>query len=762
MRTQVWLLAAALGMVASAAAAEPDRPRIYYPRNVRRSFFDGNSATTAVTDLPTEPISTTHSSTKRSLLDGLGAGLGGLLGGGSSKPASGTPGDGKAGNQTVPAQSTTSPPKSPPKSSTGGDNGKTGGETGGNGGKDGGKTHHSSIVVAPTGIVSKQGTSETNTTPPPSKSTSQGGNIVGSVLTGLLGDHSTSSHHATSPDSTHPPPKSQPTQSASQPASETNTHKDLPTTHSKPTPTSSHHGILPASSVLGGIFPSSSSSSSSSIETHTHSHGHTDTQTQTASNGQGHTTQTKPPVTQSTRPASVTNSAHSASTTDTPPVVNSTSTDLGTGPVTQTGVVNSTATDGPTQTQTGTSSLPTGVVNGTDTATNAATGTHTGTNTGTRTGTHIGTATVSGTGTASQTNTNNGKSTAIPTTTASHKPVTSIEATATVSNTNTNDWLPSTIVAEATSMTGNPATQTADQTGASSSNSIPTSVPRVILPDNQNPDQAPPADTTLIEIGFFFPLNYVFVAQNPVAAAQIFKFLPQALANGGGFSVDKVMVSKLIPDDTMDLWGYVTTIAQVYYPSTLVQTLQMDLWAPNSGIYNNQDSIVRNLTSVINPKIDIYGNIDGDGSPPAGSGSSDSSTGSNNDPFDNSSSGSGSTSSKQKAMAAGIAVGAVGLCAMYGAAMFIVARRYKRKKQGHTRASSLGGSSNASSEMRYTGGGSPALMGGALMSREFVGGYGGVAGGRDSHGSGRSGAGNSARTANISAPLSAENSLGWN
>ena len=69
------------------------------------------------------------------------------------------------------------------------------------------------------------------------------------------------------------------------------------------------------------------------------------------------------------------------------------------------------------------------------------------------------------------------------------------------------------------------------------------------------------------------------------------------------------------------------------------------------------------------------------------------------------------------------------------------------------------------------------MMGGALLSRDFTG-YGAVtgaavaggavasgAGGRDSHGSGRTGrsaANNSSRTAYISAPVAAENSLGWN
>src|SRR5690606_39340149 len=70
-------------------------------------------------------------------------------------------------------------------------------------------------------------------------------------------------------------------------------------------------------------------------------------------------------------------------------------------------------------------------------------------------------------------------------------------------------------------------------------------------------------------------------------------------------------------------------------------------------------------------------------------------------------------------LTAGIAVGAFGLSVMYGAAMFIVARRYKRKRQAHRRSSSITGS-EASSEMQYARNGSPAMMGGALRSEEHT------------------------------------------
>ncbi|EWG46317.1 hypothetical protein FVEG_06853 [Fusarium verticillioides 7600] len=336
-------------------------------------------------------------------------------------------------------------------------------------------------------------------------------------------------------------------------------------------------------------------------------------------------------------------------------------------------------------------------------------------------------------------------------------PVTSIRPTATL--TNTNNWLPTTIVFEPTSIPAQPS----QPTETSTSTGLPANIPRVILPND--PNKPIPEGSVPIQLGFLFPFNYKFLARNTVAAAQLFKYLPKGLADAGGFSKDRILVSKIVPLDTQSQWGYITALAKIHYPENMIDSLQADLITPNSPLYNNDLEIVRNLTSVINTKIDIFGDSDTDNN--TDNGNSDDANSGNGDVFGNS--GEGDKSAKQKATTAGIAVGAVGLSVMYGAAMFLVARRYKRKKQqGHRRASSIG-SSQRSSEMQYTGNGSPALMGGALMSRDFSA-YGAThaeqgqvrPGGRDSHGSGRSGMGNSARTAYISAPVAAENSLGWN
>jgi hypothetical protein len=249
-------------------------------------------------------------------------------------------------------------------------------------------------------------------------------------------------------------------------------------------------------------------------------------------------------------------------------------------------------------------------------------------------------------------------------------------------------------------------------------------------------------------------LNYEFVARHSTSAAQIFNLLPEALAAAGGFDVSRVQVSRLVPYDTRERWGYIATIAKLHYPETLVESLQSDLWARNSALYNNERVLVRNLTAVIDNRIDLFG--DNEDALSSGGEDNNEDAPTNNDDFDDNS---GGQSSSQQATTAGIAIGAVAVSAIYGAAMFIVARRYKRKRQAHTRSSST--VSSDMSEVRYGSNGSPALMGGALMSQEFSS-YGGAAGGRQSQGSGRSGMNNSVRTAGISAPMAAENSLGWN
>jgi len=267
----------------------------------------------------------------------------------------------------------------------------------------------------------------------------------------------------------------------------------------------------------------------------------------------------------------------------------------------------------------------------------------------------------------------------------------------------------------------------------------------------------------LIQIGFREGYNYPFVVQNDKAAAQIFKYLPQALSEAAKFDISKAQVKRLVPMDTQNSLGYITTCAIVTYPISMVDALSIDIKLPNSALYNNDNQLIFNLTQQINPAIPITLGQTPDGLGGGTTGSSGGGSGgggSSSDPFGTSGgNNSGDSGGGHPGTTAGIVGGAVGVAAAYGVVMFVVARRYKRKKLAHRRASSI---SNPS-EMSEAGRGSPPVMGGALLSRDFTSSYGAVPPGeRNSHGSGRSGMGNSGRTQFISAPVAAENSLGWN
>jgi len=282
-------------------------------------------------------------------------------------------------------------------------------------------------------------------------------------------------------------------------------------------------------------------------------------------------------------------------------------------------------------------------------------------------------------------------------------------------------------------------------------------LPKVIT--NPNGTVTQPEDTTLIQIGFLCPLNYDFVVANSKSSAQIFAWLQPGLADGLGLQNDQVLIHTLVPLNTAAKMNCITTLALTYIPTSLVQTLRLDLNIPTSPIYNNGDASIASLMNLINPAIPLM----------PGSTLDNGATGTGISPVATSTATSGnngldqtnnqSQSPKAAGATAGIVLLGIGGSAAYGAAMFLVARRYKRRKQNHRRSSSIVGP-----EMRQSG--SPALLGGAgaFMSggRTSSGNTGntGNTNDRNSRGSGRTG--NSARTQQISAPMMAENSLGWN
>jgi len=258
---------------------------------------------------------------------------------------------------------------------------------------------------------------------------------------------------------------------------------------------------------------------------------------------------------------------------------------------------------------------------------------------------------------------------------------------------------------------------------------------------------------TLIQLGFFSELSWDFVALHSVSAAQIIQLLPEGVANGLNLQSHETIMHSLLPLNTASNIGYTTTTALLFIPTTMVDTISLDLHVPVSALYQNPDPIIAQLMNYLNPNIPLIPGANLAGSAASGTGASATATaaaGPGNDGIFNNKDQDTQTPTGTRNTAV-IAFSAVSAAAAYGAAMFFIARRYKKKKQGHRRSSSI----MSPSEMRQSG--SPALTGGGAY---MAGGRSSSGGDRNSRGSGRTG--NSARTQQISAPMMAENSLGWN
>jgi hypothetical protein len=242
----------------------------------------------------------------------------------------------------------------------------------------------------------------------------------------------------------------------------------------------------------------------------------------------------------------------------------------------------------------------------------------------------------------------------------------------------------------------------------------------------------------LIQLGFTRPLRYSFVATHPLSSSQIFLYIPQGLIYALEAAASDIAMFAIQPYDNSATTGYIATVAQAYIPSDKVDTLRKLLHNPISRLYNQPDDSATTLLGMIDPSIpllvgeydDTYGSsLSGDNSNGDNTNNSDDS---NEDSYDDSVAGANSSGST-KASSVGIGVGVVAGAAAYGAGMFWVARRYRKKRQLHRRTSST-------ADQMSQGGGS-LFTGGGRLSR---------------------GSGGSQRTQMISAPVMAENSLGWN
>lgn len=249
---------------------------------------------------------------------------------------------------------------------------------------------------------------------------------------------------------------------------------------------------------------------------------------------------------------------------------------------------------------------------------------------------------------------------------------------------------------------------------------------------------------------------------NPESQRQIFKYLPQGIADGLTIPLANVTMQTLRAYDTTADLHYITTLALFFIPSQQMDLLQLDLHTPAHHIYNNTDDSVKTMMSMINPAIPLTGDyLLGTPAAPGG-GNDDSSTSSNPDPANEGVPiGGVDNSSPVRGKSVGIAAGVLCGAAAYGAAMFFVARRYRKRKQSHGRSPSMMNSpvlSGASHD--YMGGANTALMsGGRGDGDRSLTPHNGYYYERHSRGSGHSG---STGRHQISAPTNAENSLGWN
>ncbi|KAL9621305.1 MAG: hypothetical protein Q9160_004196 [Pyrenula sp. 1 TL-2023] len=247
------------------------------------------------------------------------------------------------------------------------------------------------------------------------------------------------------------------------------------------------------------------------------------------------------------------------------------------------------------------------------------------------------------------------------------------------------------------------------------------------------------------------------------AVSQIFTFLPLGIAYGLDVNRKNVVMSNLAPYDNSKKTRYIATVAKAYIDSDLVDSLNLALHTRRSELYHHNNPSVRTLMSYIDPSIPLLGGLTLDG---AGVPNSNTQTGGNNSEENNNNSGAPLSGDQDnhnvRPSSVGVAVGVVCGAAIYGAAMFLVARRYRRRRNAHQRSSSMINTDDM--RQREGAGVMTALMSGGgegyrSTTPNQSGGTGGGRGSRNSRGSGRSG---SARTQFISAPVMAENSLGWN
>lgn len=257
---------------------------------------------------------------------------------------------------------------------------------------------------------------------------------------------------------------------------------------------------------------------------------------------------------------------------------------------------------------------------------------------------------------------------------------------------------------------------------------------------------------------------------------QIFSFTPMGVAFGLQIPANRVLMHSIQRYNAPQKRTYTTALALLYIPANLVEELSVSLHNPYSLIYQNPDPSIAQLMSMIDPSIPLIpggGPLSQDTFGPGGNGGGGDTTGrpgggqggDGSEGGDDEAEGPGGSggSSNVKATSVGIGLGVVGGAALYGAAMFFVARRYRKKRKQHRRTSSL---TSGMGEFGAVAAVAPAnpTPSDALMTGGRTDGYTSPTPYtvRDSQGSSTGTGSGSGRNQMISAPVMAENSLGWN
>ncbi|OQE71299.1 hypothetical protein PENNAL_c0108G04088 [Penicillium nalgiovense] len=303
--------------------------------------------------------------------------------------------------------------------------------------------------------------------------------------------------------------------------------------------------------------------------------------------------------------------------------------------------------------------------------------------------------------------------------------------------TSNDDWMPSTILMVPTFTAT--VSSTSDQTKKSEATSLPSS----ITPSNDITEA--PSDSVLLQLGFDSQLPWSFVINTPLSSSQIFNYTPQAIENAlpSLSSKDSPVMLSLEPYYNWQSTGYNATLAIFYFPRDKVDLLRALKVNPNSALYNQASKSIQSLMSKVDPTIplEFYGNYPSGVGDSNGGGSADNSEGGSDSRSDGGTTNNdGSASiSKTNPSSIGIGVGVVASAAAYGAGMFWVARRYRKRKQLHQHSHLTSKQVN---------------QGGSAAGPILAAAAGGRVPGQSSRGT--------ARSQTISGPAMVENSLGWN